>query len=125
MPSRAPTWAENVAPGWQYCSHPSHPFPVSQASKKSSAVSAIEVMGLLLPLSIARSQRCYPADIVSDRSFRRCVALRDETPHTLRRWRPARPAAERTLAGSTLREVRLAARGVPARPLPTPTPSPP
>jgi hypothetical protein len=41
-PSKAPVWAENVAPGWQYCAHNCHPCPVSQASKNCSAVSTIE-----------------------------------------------------------------------------------
>src|SRR5919201_6551277 len=33
--------AAKVAFGWQYALHPSQPLPVSQASKKPSAVSAI------------------------------------------------------------------------------------
>ena len=44
MPASASAWAVNVARGWQYCLHSSHPFPVSQASKNRSAFSAIELI---------------------------------------------------------------------------------
>src|SRR5882724_955389 len=45
-PASGSACAEKVASGLQYALHPSHPFPVSQASKNFLAIPVIGVMGL-------------------------------------------------------------------------------
>src|SRR6185295_8150792 len=59
-PASGSACAEKVASGWQYALHPSHPFPVSHASKNFLAIPVIGIMGFpFLRWIEAASRRVY------------------------------------------------------------------